>query len=184
MLKIFFNFTLFLVILWGTNSCHDNNLNVTIQEMCSNPIRINFDEMQLLNKKDSLPDSRKKLNNYRLIRYVSSAACTQCVMNAISSWSKEFTLLEEKGILDIVIILCPNQKKNQSIQNIYENSDLDHIVYVDSCNIFLKDNSHIPHESLFHIFLLDSANNIVLVGDPVNNPKIKKLMFDYLDQKE
>ena len=39
----------------------------------------------------------------------------------------------------------------------------------------------LPQESYFHTFLLDSTNNIILVGNPLNNLKIKSLYFECIN---
>lgn len=46
----------------------------------------------------------------------------------------------------------------------------------------MKENNHIPSESLFHTFLINKYDSIVLVGNPVKNRKIKELLNVILEQ--
>ena len=36
---------------------------------------------------------------------------------------------------------------------------------------------------MYHTFLLDENNKIILVGNPLHNKKIEKLFLDMLDEK-
>ena len=45
---------------------------------------------------------------------------------------------------------------------------------------FLKLNPHIPSERRFHTFLLDNNNNVILIGDPTKNRKIKNMIYNTL----
>ena len=44
--------------------------------------------------------------------------------------------------------------------------------FIDENGAFLKNNTVIPQDSRFHVFLLNSENKIILVGNPLNNETI------------
>lgn len=46
-------------------------------------------------------------------------------------------------------------------------------IYIDTLGVFAKRNSHIPKESMYHVFLLDNENYIILVGNPLTNKTIE-----------
>ena len=54
-------------------------------------------------------------------------------------------------------------------------------VYIDSLGVFLKHNTNIPSNRLYHTFLLDKNNNVVLVGNPLNNPYVEELLVKTVD---
>ena len=62
-------------------------------------------------------------------------------------------------------------------------TELSHPMYVDSKSVFSKVNPQLPKESLFHIFLLDENNNVILVGNPLFNPKLEKMLRRTLQEK-
>lgn len=43
------------------------------------------------------------------------------------------------------------------------------LVYIDDRQDFITNNPTIPEDAMFHTFLLDRKNKIVLVGNPVHN---------------
>lgn len=50
--------------------------------------------------------------------------------------------------------------------------------------MFRRTNKNIPDNSLFHAFLLDESNNVVMVGNPQTNIKIRRLLLRYLKENE
>ena len=56
-------------------------------------------------------------------------------------------------------------------------------VYVDKQDSIAKLN-RFPLESNLHTFLLDKNNRVIAVGNPVYNPKIKKLYFNIISGKK
>ena len=65
----------------------------------------------------------------------------------------------------------------QEIRQKYINSGLQHDIYIDTCGNFKKQNPCLPKEQMFHTMLLDKNDNVVFVGNPVLNKKVKSL-FD------
>ena len=57
-------------------------------------------------------------------------------------------------------------------------------IYLDSANVFARQNQHVPNDVLFHTFLLDEDLNVVIVGDPVRNEEINKIFWNILNGKE
>lgn len=51
-------------------------------------------------------------------------------------------------------------------------------VIIDLNYEFKKLNPHIPENYLYHTFLLDTANNVILVGNPTNNGKIMNVLYE------
>lgn len=50
-------------------------------------------------------------------------------------------------------------------------------IFIDSTNIFSIKNPNIPLETKYHTFLLDPNNNVVLVGNPITNKKIREIFL-------
>ena len=60
---------------------------------------------------------------------------------------------------------------------------VDSHVYIDTTNVFLAKNSNISKSSWLHTFLLDEQNNVILVGNPTNNSRIRKLFWRIVKEK-
>ena len=74
-------------------------------------------------------------------------------------------------------------KRNELRLSMRKKADLNSHVYVDTVNAFLNENRNIPKSSLLQTFLLDEQNNVILVGDPTSNPRIKKLFWRIVKEK-
>lgn len=49
--------------------------------------------------------------------------------------------------------------------------------------VFARENPHLPREAMYHTFLLDEENRVVLVGDPSRNERIKELFWQIVEEK-
>jgi hypothetical protein len=56
-------------------------------------------------------------------------------------------------------------------------------IFIDSTNIFSIKNPNIPLETKYHTFLLDPNNNVVLVGNPITNEKIREIFLAIIEKK-
>ncbi len=56
-------------------------------------------------------------------------------------------------------------------------------VHVDTAGIFIRENPHIPREAVYHTFLLDKDNRVVLVGNPSRSEKIKEMFWQIVEEK-
>lgn len=54
---------------------------------------------------------------------------------------------------------------------------------IDINNEFEQLNPHLPKNKAMHTFLLDENNNVVLVGNPLHNPKIEKMFKEIVEEK-
>lgn len=53
---------------------------------------------------------------------------------------------------------------------------------MDTLGLFEHSNPQILHESKFHTLLLDKNNNVLLVGNPVENKKIEELFWQIVEE--
>jgi len=60
---------------------------------------------------------------------------------------------------------------------------LDGTVYLDTCNAFRRANPHIPDNPLFHTFLLNDEDSVLLVGDPFKNEKMERLFLKVIERE-
>lgn len=56
-------------------------------------------------------------------------------------------------------------------------------VHVDTAGVFIRENPHIPREAVYHTFLLDKDNRVVLVGNPSRSEKIKEMFWQIVEEK-
>lgn len=120
--------------------------------------------------------------DFKIVTYVDSAGCTACRMK-LNEWD-EF-INELKGIDDVEInfVLIIGAKDKYKITDILKTNSFDHPVIIDTEFDFSKFNK-ISEDVKLHTFLLDDDNNVVIVGNPINNPKIKELYYRLLKRKK
>jgi len=49
---------------------------------------------------------------------------------------------------------------------------------------FIKENPHIPLKGIYHTFLLDENDSVILVGDPFKNEKMEKLLQKVIEREK
>jgi len=118
---------------------------------------------------------------YKIVNYVNHDGCTPCRLNQ-TQWNLFINELDLKQVQVIFIVESDSTKLGETNLPIY----------YDSSNVFYTLN-HLPSDSRFHCFLLDENNRVVLIGNPVQNPKIKdlyirticeRLNIDYSPEKQ
>ena len=82
-----------------------------------------------------------------------------------------------------VFIITPDRKSKETLRSKYREKLIPQTIFVDTANVFMKANANIPSESMFHTFLLDENNKVVLVGNPMLNNKIEYMMISILEEK-
>ena len=64
-----------------------------------------------------------------------------------------------------------------------KNSKFNYPVILDTLGQFERLNPHLPKNKALHAFLLDENNNVILVGNPLLNKKIKEMFYRIVEEK-
>jgi hypothetical protein len=128
----------------------------------------------------------------RLVVWTDSVACSSCRLgnmfqydeiigyrggtetgagNANETSGDDVETRTEEGFEPIFIFSPPRVKIDEVLLTL-ERTRFDYPVFIDEKGLFPATNPHIPSDSRFHTFLLDRGGKVVLVGDPVNNPRL------------
>ena len=114
-----------------------------------------------------------------LVVYVDSTECSSCYLGNILKWESMLdTLRINYDFVRTTILFAPSKIKKDSFFEKLKNTKFKYPLYIDTCNIFSKTNEDIPMDKMYHTFLMDEDNNVILVGDPLKNKKIKRMFFD------
>lgn len=157
----------------------ERQLKDDILDLCSRPIKLSLEEMACYVNGEDTCIKNQDFDCYKEIIYLDSTTCSSCAWNSMYKWN---------GILDSLRALRKNVKCyfifHPSVANrkalyiaMKKRMFLDCPIYVDTVGSFIKNNSHIPSDKTLHTFLLDRNNNIILVGDPLQNGKIENLFW-------
>lgn len=117
-------------------------------------------------------------SDYKVVIYADNLGCISCKLK-LSAWKKmisEFNEISDYKI-SFLFYLYPNYK--EEIIDILKQNNFNHPVCLDLDNTFYKLNN-LPFDEKFHVFLLNKKDNVLLIGNPVNNSKIRDLYMDII----
>ena len=118
----------------------------------------------------------------KLIVYSDSIVCSPCAIEYMYLWEDFFEYAEgHNNRLKYYFIFTPKKNDDYSVRFALKKSKFYYPVILDSKGEFAKLNPHLPKNKVLHTFLLDKDNNVVLVGSPLNNPKIETLFKTTVD---
>lgn len=114
-----------------------------------------------------------------LVVFTDSTYCSPCAIKDMYKWYE---------IMDSTRHLCADKIKMffifsspaSSIEDIkYGLCEIsfDFPVFIDTCGVFLRNNPHIPSNSLLHVFMIDKKHNVIMVGSPLKNKERKNAYF-------
>ncbi len=110
---------------------------------------------------------------YKILVYVDSAGCTSCKLR-LEAWKFLVKEIDELSKNQVGYLFYFADKKPKEIEIILLSEKFDFPVVVDKENQLNELNNFSKNEN-FHYFLLDKQNQVKIVGNPINNPKIKEL---------
>lgn len=171
-------------------SCHSTNkydeIVSTIMEMGRYKTILPTSEMKCWKGDSSSGNYSDSIegNKLKLVVYVDTTDCSICFLNHMNLWN-DFLPLEQKynGAIRFIFIIEARQNEYIDLYNQLSYTGLNHPIYIDEKLAFRKLNPHIPTETIYHTFVLDENNNIVLVGDPLRNEEIEKLLYKLIEVK-
>lgn len=159
-------------------SCNSKtDIETSLIELQAEPINLCLHEMQCRNKYGDTIVADGMRPPFRMVVYVDSSACSPCTLDNMSLWNESIDKARRQGNrLKHVFIVAPKPEQLEDAYLSIESNGLDCPVYVDTAYAFRKANPHLPKERMFHTFLLNAKDSVVLVGSPVENPKIDSLV--------
>ena len=119
-------------------------------------------------------------SDYKIVMYTDSVGCTKCKMQ-LYKWRefiKEVDNLTE-GSVPFLFIFHPADPRKISFLLMRDEVDIP--VFIDLDDRTNKINNF-PSNSAFQSFLLDRDNNVVYIGDPTNNHRIKAMYLNRLSE--
>lgn len=132
---------------------HQSKIDDTIRLMRSQKVNIPFDAM-LCWVNDSMQYSRPWENaSMKYVVYTDSTQCSTCTLKHMHHWV-DFVKLENKynNSFQVVFIMETRSGTTKKLVPAFRQMALNHSMYIDSTGMFIRVNSHIPSERMFHVF--------------------------------
>ena len=171
-----------LLLLLLLMSC-DNKIAKDINQIKSEKIIIPLNDFTCW-KNDTLVDFTQFQNiskyPFKYIVYIDSSLCSTCNISQLYHWNE---FINKYDSIDFYFILAPKNKSEAKILPKYlSRSQLELPIYIDEHFAFLNKNPHIPNNNMYHCILLDRNDSAILIGNPLFNPKIEKLLSEELNK--
>lgn len=183
--NIFVCFVFCLMLMPQSCSHKEKKMRDNIEKMRKNPICIPSDKMVcVLNKEKLTKEFVNDEYSLKLVVYVDSVVCSSCRLKEMYKWDDFLSKLESvSSQIKVFFIFATSYDNIRKLKISAKTLPNSFPIYMDTTNIFLRMNPHIPHNPMFHTFLLDENNNVLLVGNPLENEKIEKLFWQILEEK-
>jgi len=112
---------------------------------------------------------------YKVVNLINTE-CTSC-FKEIEAWNR--IIKKNQLYKKTQVIFIATGKRTDYFSYVINSNKFDFDIYMDSLNTFIKNNKleNYPKET----FLLNSEDEIILVGSPQNNPQLK-ILYKYLIQ--
>lgn len=148
-------------------SCRRVEVNKNVREMREKPVILPLDNMLCIGDSEQREDTKE----HTWIVYHDSVYCKPCLIGHLPDWDS----IRIHPMTDCVFIFSAKSKEVPQYIKAYEENNIAAKVYLDTAEVFLKSNPHIPKESIYHTFLIDNHNSILLVGNPIKNEGIGRI---------
>ena len=111
--------------------------------------------------------------DYKVVMYVDSSGCISCKLQ-LPKWKEFKAQIDSLSEETVPFVFFFQSKDNNELRRIFLIDSFSWPVCIDTEDRFNALN-HFPSESIFHVFLLDRNNKVVVIGNPVFNLQIRDL---------
>jgi len=134
--------------------------------------RIHFPEHYEIITSHNITVSESPINKkYKIVTYINENICSVCALKLLTDWQYFMQYLGRD--VGFVAIAYPGDK--ESLASALTELDISLPILYDVDNSFLSLNRLEHIRARCRTFLLDGQNRVILVGEPLNSPKLKGL---------
>lgn len=172
------------LLLLALLSCGDDRrkeVTRLVEEWQGRTIRFPEESVFTVQARDTVAMSTRT-PAHKVLLYVDSVGCTSCRLQ-LHEWKKFIAEVDSAtgGTVPFLFYLTPKSVKEA--RYITRRDDFTHPLCVDMENR-IDSLNHFPQAEEFHAFLLDDANRVVLIGNPIHNRAVRRLYLKTLTGRE
>lgn len=163
-------------------ACKGKTVKSELKAILGQEVQIPDNLRCVINGQDSLMTNFGRAD-IKIVVYYDSVGCTPCHIKGLSKWYQMIntSVASTSSNLDLYFIFTPPKSEMEKMVLLSKATCPDYPVFFDEESSFLKLNPALPNNRLYHTFLLDKNNRIVLVGSPFISDSFEKLYDDTLD---
>lgn len=115
----------------------------------------------------------------KVLTYIEEPPCTECIASTLAQWKEIISEIDSE--LLYVFVVKTNERKEE-IQNIFEGAGLFPFVIYDDDSF--KDKNGLDVLSVNRTLLLDTDNNVLIVGEPFWNDNMVELYRNCVEKEK
>ncbi len=163
-------------------ACH-GKLTKNVNMMMHKTVQLDTIDMEVINPRRNIYLSNDSDKAFTLIIYNDESECLSCNVKKLNEWHRFLTqVYSTYNGVRVCYIFSPDDEDMDETRVLLQTQGFGHPVFVDSAHVFEKANPWLPKESIFHTFLLNNSNKIILIGNPLQNQKINQMFFDIISK--
>lgn len=121
-------------------------------------------------------------SNYSIILYADSIGCLSCRLQ-LGEWKNFMKKCDSISGKHIPVLIYLGSDNMHEISHVLKRDNFTYPICIDSKDSLNKLN-HFPTDMAFQTFLLDKHNQVLAIGNPIHNPKIKELYLKIIQGGE
>lgn len=156
-------------------SCQNRALKNDVKNLLSSTITLPQNLPATIDGKDTLLNGFMD-TDFKLVVWYDSIGCSSCQISKMFEW-EEITAYAQamREKFNVIFLFTPKKIDQQSLRIALRAHDFKYPVFIDGESVFVRKNPHLSTNKSLHTFLLDKNNQVILVGNPLNNPTLWKL---------
>ena len=154
-----------------------HDIEVLVKEWNSKEIRFHDNPVFTHFVTDTVP-YRIPRTDYKVVVFVDSVGCISCKLQ-LPRWKEFMRDVDSLSEGNIPFIFFFQTKDVRELRYILRRDNFSHPVCIDTEDSFNKLNSF-PNVMTFQTFLVDSANRVKVIGNPIHNLSVKDLYIKEL----
>ena len=119
--------------------------------------------------------------DYAVVSYTDSIGCTSCKLQ-LNRWKELINAFDTLYVQKVTFLFIMHPFDRKELVQLLKEYQFDYPVCIDEDNLFNKQN-HVPKNNMFQTFLLNKNSEILAIGNPVLNPKVKALYQEIIQGK-
>lgn len=164
------------LVLFSCSSKDD--IKKKVAQMAEIPILIEEKDMTIWMPDSNIYMGNEQRKSLTFVVYADSTQCSPCFINHLKEWEEMLKLEnDQRHPVQFLFIMEPRKGVSKTLCEKLKESGFRHSVLIDENSLFRKANPQIPEDALYHTFLLDEDNKVILVGNPLRSEEIEKLFY-------
>ena len=161
---------LFIIMSLDFVSCaNENNINVLFECWIGKKMEIHTHNVEVINS----IELKNNEQMFSIVNYIDSIGCIRC-KSQLPDWKNFVDEIEQMFGDKVFVLIFMHPRRLVDAHYAIQKDSYPYPVCID-LNDEINKLNHFPDDDRFRCFLLDENNRVVLIGNPVQNPKIKDL---------